>query len=771
MTTINLGRVVGENGEDGRGITSITKTGTSGLIDTYTITYTDNTTSTFEVTNGEDGSAGTTDYTDLSNKPKINNVELSGNKSLGDLGVQAEIDSTHKLSADNVDDTSTTNKFVTTSDKTTWSGKQDALVSGTNIKTINNTSILGSGNIDTSNVKSITPTDFDISMEPFEITITLSSADCADIVAKKYDFVTLLTESQLGINITCAKQANSGSLCGYFCQIDTGSDVYYYSWACTSAGVYDNVTKKIDTPSNISAFNNDVGYITSSYHDNSKQDTLVSGTNIKTINNNSILGSGNITIEAGSEEIGDLEDLKTISKDTVVDSINEVYEQTYDEDATITNTGIAYTIEEEGCVLKDGTIGTNEGGRAADYYTYKFIVDGYDSVLISGRQFRYSQFNATYYPWGDDACFAVAYDENDTVLQYWQLTPDGVEYTDYKIELPAGTSYIKVSASITYTAPAVCKYSVKTYAIRKLPDYWLSYLETKKDTIMSKCNSIGANGDSFIFITDIHGKLNYGKSPLLIHWLLAQTPIRKVIMGGDLWSDGNNIPAKADLLKYLYGVRHSYNYTDDVFAIRGNHDVEQSMTEGEWYSMYERNLTERLDTIGTNAYFYVDNTSQKIRYIFCDGPAPNSAMPADQQTWLQGKITELAAGWTVLVFCHSYWKPAATTSTPAVSSYGSSIKTAIDTAVSTANATVAALITGHVHRDMNTTSSAGYAIVATTCDANDWLATNFDPVTPTRTAGTTTEQAFDVFNIDTSAKKIYITRIGGNGTDRTLTYS
>ena len=34
---------------------------------------------------------------------------------------------------------------------------------------------------------------------------------------------------------------------------------------------------------------------------NSKQDTLVSGTNIKTINGQSILGSGNITIEGTSE--------------------------------------------------------------------------------------------------------------------------------------------------------------------------------------------------------------------------------------------------------------------------------------------------------------------------------------------------------------------------------------------------------------------------------------------------------------------------------------
>lgn len=43
----------GADGADGNGIASITKTGTSGLVDTYTITYTDGTTSTFTVTNGQ----------------------------------------------------------------------------------------------------------------------------------------------------------------------------------------------------------------------------------------------------------------------------------------------------------------------------------------------------------------------------------------------------------------------------------------------------------------------------------------------------------------------------------------------------------------------------------------------------------------------------------------------------------------------------------------------------------------------------------------------
>lgn len=43
-------------GADGNGIASIAKTSTSGLVDTYTITYDDTTTTTFTVTNGQNGS-------------------------------------------------------------------------------------------------------------------------------------------------------------------------------------------------------------------------------------------------------------------------------------------------------------------------------------------------------------------------------------------------------------------------------------------------------------------------------------------------------------------------------------------------------------------------------------------------------------------------------------------------------------------------------------------------------------------------------------------
>lgn len=133
-------------GSGGKGIQKIEKTSTQGLVDTYTITYTDATTSTFTITNGQDGEdgapglagspgadgysptitensgntesvykldittktgsfttpnlkgadgadgsgGGTSDYTGLTNKPQINSIELTGDKTADDLGLVAK---------------------------------------------------------------------------------------------------------------------------------------------------------------------------------------------------------------------------------------------------------------------------------------------------------------------------------------------------------------------------------------------------------------------------------------------------------------------------------------------------------------------------------------------------------------------------------------------------------------------------------------------------------------------------------------------------------
>ena len=50
------GIIKGADGADGNGITKIEKTGTVGLVDTYTITFDDGSTETYTVTNGQNGS-------------------------------------------------------------------------------------------------------------------------------------------------------------------------------------------------------------------------------------------------------------------------------------------------------------------------------------------------------------------------------------------------------------------------------------------------------------------------------------------------------------------------------------------------------------------------------------------------------------------------------------------------------------------------------------------------------------------------------------------
>ena len=76
---------------------------------------------------------------------------------------------------------------------------------------------------------------------------------------------------------------------------DLTNDVGY----STFSGSYNDLTNKPTIPTKTSDLTNDSGFVDNTYHDSSKQDTLVSGTNIKTINNTSLLGSGNISISGG----------------------------------------------------------------------------------------------------------------------------------------------------------------------------------------------------------------------------------------------------------------------------------------------------------------------------------------------------------------------------------------------------------------------------------------------------------------------------------------
>ena len=77
-------------------------------------------------------------------------------------------------------------------------------------------------------------------------------------------------------------------------------------WNETDNTKMDYIKNKPTIPSKTSDLTNDSNYVTTSDMStalSSKQDTLVSGTNIKTINNTSLLGSGNISVGGGASGI------------------------------------------------------------------------------------------------------------------------------------------------------------------------------------------------------------------------------------------------------------------------------------------------------------------------------------------------------------------------------------------------------------------------------------------------------------------------------------
>lgn len=91
---------------------------------------------------------GVFDPTNYYTKSEVDNIVTAITEDIEEA-TSGKADTTAVTQVNNALTAHTTNSdiHVTTSDKSTWNGKQDALVSGTNIKTINGNSLLGSGDI------------------------------------------------------------------------------------------------------------------------------------------------------------------------------------------------------------------------------------------------------------------------------------------------------------------------------------------------------------------------------------------------------------------------------------------------------------------------------------------------------------------------------------------------------------------------------------------------------------------------------------------------
>lgn len=203
--------------------------------------------------------------------------------------------------------------------KTELSTKQDALVSGTNIKTVNGQSILGEGDI-TIEVPEGGITDapsdgstygrnngawIKVEMPDVSEFITETEADEKYATPALVDSkVAALVNSAPAALDTLKELADAlGNDANFSTTITTklGEKVDKATYESDKAGfaTKTELANKLDT----STYNSDKDDFATKDNLTTKQDALVSGTNIKTINNQSLLGEGNIDIAAGDSSV------------------------------------------------------------------------------------------------------------------------------------------------------------------------------------------------------------------------------------------------------------------------------------------------------------------------------------------------------------------------------------------------------------------------------------------------------------------------------------
>lgn len=322
----------GTPGATGNGISSVSLLSTEGKVKTYRILFTNGNTFDFQVSDGEDGSQGTLDYEDLINQPQIAGNTLVGNKSLSELGIASASDlSTETTTRQNADlnlqdqidalasasdvidvvgtyaelqayDTTYVNpndiikvltdnthdnaityyRWVITDNVGAWVyvGSQGPFY------TKGETDTLLNGKVDKVTGKGLSTNDY-------------TNADKSKLDNLPTNPITQETDPTVPAHVKAITQQNISSW-------NNKSDF---------SGDYNDLNNKPTIPTKTSDLTNDSGFIDSTYHDTTKQDTLVSGTNIKTINNQSILGSGNIDIQGGG---GNVDDVK-VNGTSVVD--------------------------------------------------------------------------------------------------------------------------------------------------------------------------------------------------------------------------------------------------------------------------------------------------------------------------------------------------------------------------------------------------------------------------------------------------------------------
>lgn len=329
-----------------------------------------------------------------------------------------------------------------------------------------------------------------------------------------------------------------------------------------------------------------------------------------------------------------------------------------------------------------------------------------------------------------------------------------------------------------------------------VPGYYFAnnYLPNKVSQINTLAMGLTYTDFQSVFFTDYHIEDNMGNSPALIEYIVKKTGIQNVVFGGDaIQHDYDSKLGGYNLLCRFLEKVNPINEVANFYLITGNHEMndpgnshpETRLDRGVIYNLFNKPRYYKITPVNssiTNS-FYIDDYTSKFRIygIDCDW---KSAMSFQESRAVSQSFLTVPEGFTVIIFSHAgvnYVNNSGTYSVTglyapfegimqcaAALNDGTSTTVTIFGSSYTCDYTgksrpVIGAFLGHMHFDAYWIYDSRFPVIVTTSDMLGSLNQSV------RTAGTINEQAFDVIQIDTTAKRIYMTRIG-YGNDRVFAY-
>ncbi len=307
-----------------------------------------------------------------------------------------------------------------------------------------------------------------------------------------------------------------------------------------------------------------------------------------------------------------------------------------------------------------------------------------------------------------------------------------------------------------------------------VPAYWQDHIDSRVDDVNIAMAEAAGNRSAFLYYTDAHWTGSYQQGAKLLKYLAMNTPIKKVIFGGDI------IEKESDLA-YVDSWREQVSQLPWHHSVAGNHD--DSITDdggsGDLWGIEEAYnfllKPEATDDVvrGDKLYYHIDVDAEKTRYIFLDTATGEGNILNDtaQQAWLKNTLLSTPAGWHIVAIGHIWMNVDYTVSPPTVTgvSFGGKIALDIFDAYNARSGIYASCtgkvefcIGGHAHVDADYTSDGGIPVILTECESYYSMRSGL-----TATKGTTTESSVNAIVADYTAGVVKVIRIG-RGNSRTV---